>query len=129
MSTVLNRLKKIKPDMQDFCTHVITIFEEDDIAGCISDTMDIHTISRTLTRIKLWSFRNITQLKSIAKSFLDEDVGLTKMFEEYNQKLNGYKANTKIIDMIRHNQIKEGDEEEYESIASNPQKNIALNCR
>ncbi len=124
MTTVKNKLKKIEPDMQDFYTHVITIFEE---AGCISDTMDIHTIFRTLTRHKLWSFRNITELKSIARRFLDEDASLMERFQVYNQELNGYKANTRIIDMIRYNQIKEGDEdgddeEEYESIASNPGK-------
>ncbi len=45
MNTVIKKLKMIEPDMKEFCTHVITIFEEDDIAGCISDTTDIHRLS------------------------------------------------------------------------------------
>lgn len=126
MSVIKKKLKEVKPDMSDFYIHVVSIFEPEDISRVISDECDIDHIFNALTKHRLWGFGDISQLKSIAKRFIEVDGSLRQIFSDYNFKLNGYKATTKIIERIRSDEMKERDDfddsDEYESVVSNASK-------
>jgi hypothetical protein len=127
MSAVKKKLKNTELDMDDFYWHMVNIFKPEDISRLIPDASDIESIDKVfkvLSKQRLWGFEDVSQLKSIADRFIEEDHRLKEMILDYRTKLSGYRANTRIIDWMRSGGIEEDEEDEgaYESIASNPSK-------
>lgn len=125
-NAVKKKLKEAEPDMSDFYDHLIDIFRPEDISGLIPESpelKDIDMIFKVLTKKHLWGFRDTSKLESIVDMFID-DGSIKRMISDYKSSLNGYKANTKIIDRIRSKEITElgAIEEEYTSIATNAEK-------
>ena len=124
---IKTKLKQVvKPeDMDDFCSHIIKIFHSEQVSQLLPQSpqvKDIDKIFRILTEHHMWEFSDISKLKSIAELFLENDETITKMIREYKTKLNGYWANTKLVDRIRADAIKGYVDDEASSIQDNPEK-------
>ena len=125
---IKKKLKQVvePEDMDDFCTHIIKIFHPEEVSRLLPaspEVKDIDRIFRILTEHHMWGFSDISKLKSIADSFLEDDASITKKIREYNSKLSGYWANTKIVDRIQEDAIKEyGSDEDESSIREKPEK-------
>ena len=130
---IKKKLKATQPDMSDFNSHILRIFDStDNISDLIPDVKtvdDVDNLFKVLTKKRLWGVEDVSKLKSIADMFLDKEdfQEMQKMIQEYKSHLSGYRATTKIIERIQADEIKENesdddDDVEYESVASNPKK-------
>ena len=126
LRNVERKLKGMDLNMEEFHSHIKIIFKPEDLSRIIKDDFDVQKIFKALTDHHLWKFESISKLQKIVE-FIEDDESLQQLQElirKYKFELNGYLANTKIIDRIRSDEIKEKDfeEEEYESIKSNKKK-------
>lgn len=130
-SAIKRKLKKTTElDIDDFYSHIISIFEPEDVAKIIPDMStreDVDKVFKVLTKNRLWGFGDVSQLASIADRFIegDDSASIQQMIQGYRNDLSGYRATTKIVDWMLSNELKERDDDEdemYESVASNPDK-------
>ena len=112
INTIRQKLNEVNPDMTTFYLHIVTLFESDDIPDLFPDkekrTIDL--IFTRLTEKKMWNFGNTTPLRMIVDNFIEAEThthsDIIKMICEYNLKLNGYRANSKIVENLRQKQYK-----------------------
>ena len=127
-NTVKKKLRASELDMDDFYWHIVDIFKPEDVGKLIPDASvmkDVDTVFKVLSDQNFWGFEDVSQLKSLVDRFIKgvDRAHLLEMIRDYKYNLNGYRANTKIIDRVQADGIEENEEDdEYESIVTNPTK-------
>ena len=120
---IARNLAKVKPDMDDFHTFVINIFD----ASELPKVETVQDMFKILSEKKCWSFLDVSILESIVEEFSEgfEDQN-KKLIKEYKEGLSGFKAATKIVNFMNSKWEEEPDDgsdsEEYISIDSDKAK-------
>lgn len=121
---IKKKLKGVeKLDVDELRSHIIHLYEHEDVSGLIGDLADVDKIFKVLSDNCMWGYNNVTHLKSIADVFMEEDTALLDKITVYEEHLHAYRATTKIIDKIQSGEIKEySGDEEFQSVMENPEK-------
>ena len=120
---IAKNLETVNPDMDDFHTFVINIFD----ASELPKVETVQDMFKILSEKKCWSFIDVSNLASIVEEFSEgfEDQN-KKRIKQYKEELSGFKAATKIVNFMNSNRENEPDDgsdsEEYISIDSDKAK-------
>ena len=114
LKDVAVKLKTKELDLEAFRFFIVALFPP---GKCIPQSTNIITIFEAVTQNELWSYWHYTPVEKIVMEYAPHDDEMKGWLDNYKKELSGYKATTKIADVIELYSI---DEE------ANPGKPLSL---
>ena len=97
LKDVAVKLKTKELDLEAFRLYIVAVFPP---GKCIPQSTNIITIFEAVTQNELWSYWNYTPVEKIVMRFAPCDNEMKGWLDNYMKELSGYKATTKIADVI-----------------------------
>lgn len=104
LKAVAENLKSKELDLEVFRFFVVALFPP---GRCIPQSSKVVEIFEAVTANELWSYWHYTPVEKIVAEYAPNDDEMKSLLDKYKKELSGYKAMTKIADVIKLYKIDE----------------------